>query len=365
MDIERKLEIASRGTQEIVTIEELRDLLERGGGVGYLGFEPSGIFHIGWIVWALKFKDLIDVGFKMKLLAATWHAWVNDKLGGDIELIRRASEHVVEVLDLLGVSRGSYQLVYAEDLVSDSNYWALLLKVAKNTTLARAKRALTIMGRREEEAELDFSKLVYPFMQVTDILYMDLDLALGGIDQRKAHMLAREVAEKLDKKKIVAIHTPLIPSLQGPLSGRMDMSSREVAEEIDVHHSEIKMSKSKPETAIFVIDSPEDIERKILRAYCPPRDIRDNPIISIAENIILRIKSEFKIEREARYGGDLVVRSSEELKKIYSEGALHPLDLKKSVAREMIEILRPVREKLLAKEKNRRFIEMLRERISR
>ncbi|MEM0282780.1 MAG: tyrosine--tRNA ligase [Sulfolobales archaeon] len=362
MDVEGRLKKIMEGVQEVITVNELKDLLERGGGVGYLGFEPSGIFHIGWFVWALKFKDLIEAGFKMKLLSATWHAWINDKLGGDIELIKKASDHVVEVLEIIGISRSSYQLVYAEDLVSDSNYWALLLKVAKNTTLARAKRALTIMGRKADEAEIDFSKLVYPFMQVTDILYMDLDLALGGIDQRKAHVLAREIAEKIGKKKIVAIHTPLIPSLKGPSEGRM--GSGESIQEVDEYYSEIKMSKSKPETAIFVTDPPEEIERKILKAYCPPRETAENPIISIAENIILRVRRELKIERPARYGGDIVISSAEELRKIYSEGLLHPLDLKNSVARELIAILRPVRESIM-KGESKHVIEILKGKITR
>jgi len=292
----------------------------------------------------LKFKDLVEAGFKMKLLSATWHAWINDKFGGNMDLIKRASDHVVEILELLGLGRGSYELIYAEDLVSDSEYWALLLRAAKHTTLARAKRALTIMGRRAEEAETDFSKLIYPFMQVTDIFYMDLDIALGGIDQRKAHMLARELAEKLKKKKVVAIHTPLIPSLKGPEAGRMETTT---PLEIDEKYSLSKMSKSRPETAIFVIDSPEEIRNKILRAYCPPKIVDENPIISIAENIILRIRRTMKIERPLKYGGDIVVGSREELRKIYSEGSLHPLDLKENVAREVVDILKPIREELI------------------
>lgn len=339
----------------MILVDELKKLLET-GGVGYLGFEPSGVFHIGWIVWALKFRDLIKAGIRMKLLAATWHAWVNDKLGGDMDLIKKAAEHVFEVLDALDIRRGEYEIVYAEDLVSDPGYWALLLKVAKNTSLARAKRALTIMGRRSDEAETDFSKLIYPFMQVTDIFYMDLDLALGGIDQRKAHMLARELAEKLKRKKIVAVHTPLIPSLQGPSVGRMETSQIE----IDERYSEIKMSKSKPETAIFVTDQPEEIERKILKAYCPPREVEDNPIISIAQNIILRIQRKFVVERPEKYGGDIEIRSSEELIKLYKEGSLHPLDLKKAVARELIRILEPVRNRLSTERSREIIMEIMR-----
>jgi len=68
VDVEEKMKVVLRNTEEVVTINELRQLIETGGGKGYLGFEPSGIFHVGWLIWAYKFKDLVDVGFKMKLL---------------------------------------------------------------------------------------------------------------------------------------------------------------------------------------------------------------------------------------------------------------------------------------------------------
>src|SRR5437016_1321312 len=98
---------------------------------------------------------------------------------------------------------------------------AYVIRVSKASTVARIRRALTIMGRKEEEADLDASMLIYPAMQVADIHWMDLDLALGGMDQRHAHMLYRDVAPKLGWKQVVALHTPLLPALDG--GGRMDL----------------------------------------------------------------------------------------------------------------------------------------------
>lgn len=216
MDVEEKIKLIKRNTVEIVTESELREKLEKGEKLkGYIGFEPSGLFHVGWMVWAKKLDDLVRAGIEMRVLAATWHAWVNDKLGGDLNLIRDAARYVWHVLKALGLPMDKIGWVYAEDLVSDPNYWALVIKVAKNTSLARMKRALTIMGRKADEAELDSSKLIYPAMQVSDIVYMDLDVALGGLDQRKAHMLQRDVAPKINAKKVIAIHTPLLTSCKG------------------------------------------------------------------------------------------------------------------------------------------------------
>ncbi len=339
MDLEERLELIRRGVSEIVTIDELRRVLETGEPKGYLGFEPSGLFHVGWLVWAFKFKDLIDAGVKMYLLAATWHAWINDKFEGDMKLIKSSANHVVKVLNLLGLE-GRFKLVYADELVSSSMYWERLLKVAKAVSLARVKRALTIMGRRLEEGEADFSKLIYPLMQVTDIFMLDLDIALGGMDQRKAHMLQRDVAEKLGWKKAVAIHTPLIPALQG--GGRMDfMKGDEV-------RAEFKMSKSRPETAIFLVDSDEVVRSKLRRAYCPPRTSEDNPVMEMFKNIVFRGREvEVVINRPSKYGGPITVNSYDELKKLYENGLIHPLDLKNALAEELINIISPIRKELL------------------
>jgi tyrosyl-tRNA synthetase len=98
--VEERLKIITRNLAEVVTLEELREKLARGEPVkGYLGFEPSGLFHIGWLIWAYKVKDLVEAGVEFYLLAATWHAWINDKLGGNMELIRKAAKHVIHVLE--------------------------------------------------------------------------------------------------------------------------------------------------------------------------------------------------------------------------------------------------------------------------
>ena len=360
MDVDEKMMIVKRNTVEIVTEDELRKAFEEGRKLkGYIGFEPSGISHIGWLIWMYKFKDLVDVGVDMILFAATWHAWINDKLGGNMELIRAAAKHVVKVLEAIGVNMSRVKVVYAEDLVEKVDYWEKVIKIAKNVSLNRVKRALTIMGRKADEAELDFSKLIYPLMQVADIFEMDLDIALGGIDQRKAHMLARDVAEKLGYKKPIAIHTPLLPSLKG--CGRMEASM-----EIDEALAEIKMSKSKPEGAILLTDDDETIVKKIRNAYCPPRDTENNPVMAIAKYIIFaQGRRKLVIERKPEHGGTIEVYSYEELEKLYKSGLLHPLDLKIAVANELIKIISPIRSVLQSERGLWADLERVKESITR
>lgn len=337
-----RLRLLTRNLEEVVTLEELKSKLASDEKLkGYIGFEPSGPFHLGWLIWARKLIDLQKAGVEMNLLVATWHAWINDKMGGDIDRIRLTGKYTVEVLGLLGVDVNALNIVDAEKLVEDKEYWRLVVSVAKNTSLARMKRALTIMGRKSEEAELDTSKLIYPAMQVADIFYMDLDIALGGIDQRKAHMLARDVAEKAGKKKVVAFHFPLLVGLQG--GTKMNL-------EEDDALSQVKMSKSKPESAIFVHDAPEEIERKIKMAYCPAGQVDGNPILAINKYIIFGTDGEtLTVERAAKYGGDVKFESYEELERAFVDGKVHPLDLKAATSRKLNQILEPVRKHISSK----------------
>jgi tyrosyl-tRNA synthetase len=334
LDLMTKLDIISRNTEEIITKDDLKILFETNTSPkGYIGVEPSGLFHIGWIIWVNKLKDLINVGVKMIFLEATWHAWINDKFNGDIKKINICAEYIEHCLRALNVDTSKITFIKADSLIEDKRYWEGVLRIAKSLTLSRIKRAVTIMGRKEDETIMDFSKLIYPCMQVEDIFYLDLDICLGGMDQRRAHVLAREIAEKYHYKKPIAIHTPILPSLQG--SGRMDSEEKII---------EYKMSKSKPETCIFIHDSPEEIKDKINRAYCPPKEIEGNPIIEIAKKIILYNNREVVIERPKKYGGDIIINSADELISMYSKGELHPLDLKNFVSIELIKMLSNVRE---------------------
>ena len=103
------------------------------------------------------------------------------------------------------------------------------------------------------------------------------------------------------------------------------------------------MSKSKPETCIFIYDSPDEIRKKIRRAFCPEKVIQYNPILEFCKYIIFREKQTFIVERPAKYGGHVEFQSYEQLEKAYKEGKIHPLDLKNAVAEELIKILEPVR----------------------
>lgn len=319
------IETVLRNTVEVVERGELEKIMERGGGSAYIGVEPSGLMHIGFLICAHKIKDLIDSGFKFTVLLADWHAYINDKFNGDFEAIRLCGEYIKELFCALEVRP---EFVYASDIVGSAQYWEKVVRIAKCVSLARIRRAMTIMGRSEDEEIQDAAKYLYPAMQVADIFHLGVDVALGGVDQRRAHMLARDVAEKLGWAKPVALHTPVLSSLRG--GERMNFAS--------------KMSKSDPGSCVFVHDSQSVIRQKITAAYCPRAVVEGNPVVEIWKYIIFPIIGRnITIERAEKFGGDLVLSDFATLEDVYRRGELHPADLKAATAFYLDRILSPIR----------------------
>jgi len=323
-----RLETILAHTNEVVTKEELDEVVQKDKPRAYIGFEPSGTVHLGWKICTNKIKDFLAAGFDFTVLLADWHAYINDKLGGDIEVIKLCGRYMEDCFAAMGVETDKINFVYASDYVGDPKYWELVLKTSKAVSVARVKRAMDIMGRGAEEAEKDLSKLFYPAMQVADIFYLDLDVAYGGTDQRHAHMLARDVAKKINRKAPVAIHTPLLTGLQA--GGRMDPL-------------EAKMSKSKPDSMISIHDTADEVNRKLKKAYCPEKQVEGNPVLEMCKYVIFpELHDEsFVINRPEKWGGNLEFASYQELEDAFM-GDLHPLDLKTSAAKYLNKILEPV-----------------------
>lgn len=339
MDIETRIELISRPpTEEVITMDSLRQLLEtEEHPVAYNGWEPSGLVHLGTgVICAYKMKDFVEAGVRFKAYLSTWHAWLNNKLGGDLRLIRRAADLFRHSWIALGVPEGKVEFIYSDELYDELDYWAKVVRIAKNLTIARTRRTLEIAGRKETDAKY-VSDFLYTPMQVADIFHLGVKICQLGMDQRKANVVAIELGEKLGFWKPVCVHHHLLQGLEKPpVWPPPEGKEKEVI-------ASAKMSKSKPETCVFIYDSPEEISQKISRAFCPEKAVEFNPVLDICKYIVFRERKSLFVERPSKFGGNVEFQSFEELESAYRKGRLHPKDLKNAVARELAEILEPVR----------------------
>jgi tyrosyl-tRNA synthetase len=334
MNAETRLEIIKRSpTEEIITEKELLDKLKVNEKIKhYIGFEISGLLHLGTLISAEKVNDLIEAGIDCTIYLADWHSYLNKKLGGNWENILKASKYWEKAFNFYCPGA---KIILGSDLYYNNNeYWKDIVKFSSQVNLTRIARCLTILGRTTKES-LSFAQYFYPVMQAVDIKYLGPDLAHGGMDQRKVHVLARDIYPKLGWKKPIALHHHLLMGLNQPIMNEK-MSNIEVK-------IAFKMSKSNPKSAIFIHDSYETIKKKILSAWCPERIVENNPILDICKYLIFRKYKSFLLERSSKFGGNIEFENYAMLEKSYIKGEIHPLDLKMNVARYLDKIIDPIR----------------------
>lgn len=318
MDIEKKLQLIKRNTEEIVTEEELKELLEtKKQPTVYCGYEISGPVHLGTMTTLIKLKDYQKANLDIKMLLADLHTYLN--LKGDKEWIKNMAKYWEETFKAFGLTEVNYLL--GSSFQTKDNYVKDLLDLSTKVTINRGKRSMRQVSRGGETKEI--SQLIYPLMQALDIPYLEADLAHGGIDQRKVHMLARDHLPDLGYKAPTSIHNPLLISLQGP---------------------ETKMSSSNPKTVFSLHADEEEIKNKINQAYCPQGETEGNPIIEIIKMAVIPTEKELKIDRPDKYGGNITYTNLKEIKEDFKSGELHPADLKKATGKTVAKILKPIRE---------------------
>ena len=446
MDVENRLELIKQVGEEIITIEELKHLLQtKEHPIAYDGFEPSGTnIHIAQgLLRAINVNKMTQAGCKFKFLVADWHAWANNKMDGNLEHIQKVGKYLIEVWKACDMDFKNVEFIWASDLAKDDNYWKLVMQVAINSTVNRIIRCGQIMGRKESEV-LQASQILYPCMQCADIFYLKANVTQLGRDQRKVNALAREIGPKLGFWKPVIVSHHMLPSLLTPEKAGEEVKTLELGlneefsndyfielhsvddprkrrrkiggiafdtalkliqgivyddetvaivhiynkrgellEEVPIVEGKstttkvgigikcleinregvdkakvivypgklqlvttLKMSKSNPDSAIFMNDEDDEIKRKIKNAYCPEGIIEENPILEYNKYIIFEKFNNVKIERPEKFGGNLEFNSYEDLEKAFSQGKLHPMDLKNSTAFYLNKLIEPIREKL-------------------
>ena len=342
MNIEQRFSLIKQVGEEVITEDELKHILEtKKNPIAYDGFEPSGTnIHIAQgLLRAINVNKMTKAGCTFKFLVADWHAWANNKMGGNLERIQKVGKYLIEVWKASDMDLKNVKFIWASDLLNNRDYWRTVLQVSRNSTVKRIIRTGEIMGRTESEV-LQASQIIYPCMQAADIFHLKAEIAQLGMDQRKVNILAREIGPKIGFwKPVIVSHHMLMGLGEPPKTGK--------AVERAI---EMKMSKSNPDSAIFMSDTEEEIQRKIKKAYCPAGTVEENPILEYCKYIIFEKFKTIRVERPKKFGGNLEFSSYEDLENKFLQKKLHPMDLKQSTAEYLNKLVDPVRKKL---EKNR------------
>jgi len=326
MDIKQKIELIKRNTQEIIGEDKLEKLMkEKEKPVVYWGTAPTGKPHIGYMLPALKIADLLKAGWHVKILLADLHAALDNV---PWPVLEKRYFYYKEIIPLLIQSIGAdvkeLEFVKGSDFQLQSEYMFDVLRESSFVSVHDANKAASDVVKMGKSPKL--SGLIYPIMQNIDEVYLEADAQLGGSDQRKIMVLARENLPKLTYDPKIEILNPLIPSL---LQGG-------------------KMSASVEESKIDLLDDEKTVGKKINKAYCLEGD-KENGLLPFLKYVIMVIKGDkkesFTVERPAKFGGNAVYTNYEDIEKDFLAKKLHPMDLKQAVAKEINSLLEPIRKK--------------------
>ncbi|RNF26982.1 putative tyrosyl-tRNA synthetase [Trypanosoma conorhini] len=335
MTVEERYALVRSVGEECIQENELLNLIAKKPNIRcYDGFEPSGRMHIAQGVFkAVNVNKCTQGGCEFVFWVADWFALMNDKMGGELEKIRIVGEYLIEVWKAAGMSMEKVVFLWSSnEITRNANvYWKTVLDIARKNTIARIKKCCTIMGK--QEGTLTAAQILYPLMQCADIFFLKADICQLGLDQRKVNMLAREYCDLTGRKL-----KPVI------LSHHMLCGLKE---------GQPKMSKSDPDSAIFMEDTREDVERKIRHAYCPRArqtraevsedgapvsDEDKNPVLDYYQHVI------YSRPGATTTVNGTVYKTYEELEAAFVDGAVAEDSLKDTLALELNALLEPVRQ---------------------
>ena len=351
LSIDEKIALIKEVGEEILNEDELRPLLMRKPMPNvYDGFEPSGRMHIAQgILRAINVNRLTRAGCVFTFWVADWFAQMNNKMGGDLEKIRIVGRYFIEVWKAAGMDLRNVRFLWASDEINKKSdvYWQHVIDVARRNTLKRIKRCGQIMGRKDDDKDdvdrdesLSAGQILYPCMQCTDVFFLKSDITSLGLDQRKVNVLAREYCDSIGKKDkpIIVSHHMLLGLIEGLE----------------------KMSKSIPDSAIFMEDSEKDVIRKIKNAFCPIKVVDGNPIFEYIKFIIFPKFGKLFIERKEENGGNVLYDSYDKLCQDYKDEKVHPGDLKPAVAKSINAMIEPVRKHFETDPQAKKILELVR-----
>lgn len=257
LDNETRFQLIRSVGEECISETELRNLVEKKPTIiAYDGFEPSGRMHIAQgLQKAANVNKCTAAGVDFVFWVADWFGYLNDKMGGDLTAIQTVGKYLIQVWQASGMKMagekgaGKVTFLWASDEITRQapEYWSRVLDIGRRSTVNRIKKCCTIMGRADNS--LTAAQILYPLMQCADIFFLKADICQLGVDQRKVNMLAREYCDQTGRKlkPVILSHHMLAGLAQG----------------------QAKMSKSNPDSAIFMEDAASDVARKINKAFCP------------------------------------------------------------------------------------------------
>uniref|UniRef100_A0A3B5B2K9 Tyrosine--tRNA ligase n=1 Tax=Stegastes partitus TaxID=144197 RepID=A0A3B5B2K9_9TELE len=316
---DEKFHLITRNLQEVLGEDKLKQILQEKEPRVYWGTATTGKPHVAYFVPMSKIADFLKAGCEVTILFADLHAYL-DNMKAPWELLELRVKYYEQVikamLESIGVPLDKLKFIKGTDFQLSREYTLDVYRLSSMMTEHDAKKAGAEVVKQVEHPLL--SGLLYPGLQRHDLrkLFSELDLKFS------IFFFFWQYLPTLGYAKRVHLMNPMVPGLTGA-----------------------KMSSSEEESKIDLLDSKEDVKKKLKKAFCEPGNIQNNGVLSFVKYVLFPLRGEFSIKRDPKWGGDKVYTVFEEVEKDFAEESIHPGDLKASVETALNLLLEPIRKK--------------------
>lgn len=369
LTVDEKMNLISRGLKEATGLDILRKKIEKRPINIYWGTAPTGRIHLGYFVPLLKIADFLKAGCNVIILIADLHAFL-DNMKSDLKTLDKRREYyeimIKEMLILLGVDISKLTFVLGTDFQLTPAYTFDVYRLNSLLTVKKAKRAGAEVVKMSDDPIM--TSLLYPSLQALDEVHLRVDAQFGGVDQRKIFVSASEHIPKLDENKFDKtlqyfkrshLMNEMVPGISTTKTEPKEKESiidEDGMEELDDN----KMSASKENSKIDILDGKSKLKSKINSAYCLPCDDNDNSLMIILEKVLFKImehrKENFIINRADEYGGKIEFENIDQIRQYYKDGKLHPDDFKKAIVEFISNLLEPIRKSFESSERRKLLV---------
>lgn len=361
--MEEQYNLITKNLAEVIGKHEIKEIIEKRPLKIYWGTATTNMIHIGYIVPMLKIADFLDAGCEVTILLADLHAFLDAMKSTMEQLVLRTQYYEIiikELLIALNVDINKLKFVKGTEFQLTPKYTMDMYKINSLITVNNAKHAGCEVVKQSDNPTM--TSLLYPILQALDEEYLNVDAQFGGVDQRKILMFAAEYLPKIGYKKRIHLMNALVPGLSTVSLKKNDSIEKDVDVDIDVDADvdaavdkttdeiDNKMSSSNVKTKINIIDSANQIKKKINSTYCLEGDVNDNTLLILLDKIVFpvlnRLNKSFTIVKPEKFGGGTIVYNKyEDVVNDFKDKKLHPSDFKLGVHSMLSDFLEPIKTK--------------------
>ncbi len=300
MNVAEQMAIIKRGAVEILVEKELEEKLEKSLKTGIplkikAGFDPTAPdLHLGHTVLLQKMRQFQQLGHEVSFLIGDFTGMIGDPTGKSEtrkaltreDVLRNAESYKEQVFKILDPEKT--RVVFNSEWLASMSATDMIALAAKYT-VARMLERDDFGKRYANQMPISIHEFLYPLIQGYDSVAMNADVELGGTDQKFNLLVGRELQREAGHSPQTVITMPLLEGLDGVN----------------------KMSKSLG-NYIGINESADEIFGKIM---------------SISDTLMFRYYELLS---------DMSLTELDTLKSAIKSGAIHPMDAKKSLGREIV-----------------------------